>query len=66
MKTQQILKPVVIGMSAIVGIGALIKLTSTPFTLKTGWLPIGTLLVASSALVYAISTEEIRVIPKVG
>lgn len=59
---QNVLRVVVIAGGAIVTVGALMELTKTK--IGAGWvMPIVTALVGASAFTYALSGNEIKVIP---
>lgn len=62
--TQTVLKYTVIGGSVIMVAGAITSLFTQPFDLKKSVMPAISVLVGVSAFSYAVSGEEIRVIPK--
>ena len=62
-QVQQGLKLIVMGGSAVIAVGAVTQLVGKPFSIKTSWMPVVTLLVGVSAFSYAM-TSEVSFIPK--
>jgi hypothetical protein len=62
--TQTVLKYTVIGGSVVMVAGAIGQLFTQPISVKGSIMPAISILVGVSAFSYAISGEEIRIIPK--